>query len=174
MENQLKEFVNRMKNAEEIENHHKTLDVAHQYHYTYGGEDDIKIDFEMMTLSKMTANFFKFDDLKWTLVYSDKKNGHGLDRFARATVNFTNGYYISIINGMYSQGDVDEYELAILNKDGITYSTPLADDVVGFLTKEGIEQFVRDVSELPDCGTRMKSISEYDGVFKEGKQNPDI
>jgi len=110
-----------------------------------------------MTLSKMLAHLFKFDDLKWTLVYSYNEKGRALDLFARATVNFTNGYYISIINGMWSQGDVDEYELAILNKDGITYSTPLADDVVGNLTKEGIEQFVRDVSELPD----------YD------KQNPD-
>ena len=147
MENQL---VNRLKTAEKIEKHHETLDVAFKYKYTYDSEDDLKLEFEMMTLSKMTANFFKFDDLKWTLVYSDKKNGIGLDRFARATVNFTNGYYISIINGMWAQGDVDEYELAILNKDGICYDTPLADDVVGFLTKEDIEQFVRDVSELPD------------------------
>ena len=161
MENQLKDFVNRMKSAEQMEKHHKTLDVAFKYHHKYGEGDGLKIDFEMITLSKMTANFFKFDDLQWTLVYSDKKNGIGLDRFARATVNFTNGYYISIINGMYSQGDVDEYELAILNRDGICYDTPLADDVVGFLTKEGIEQLVRDVSELPDCGTRMK-------------QNPDV
>ena len=172
MENQLKEFVNRMKNAEEIENHHKTLDAAHKYNYS--GDEDIKVDFEMMTLSKMSANFFSFDDIKWTLVYSDNEDGRALDRFARATVNFTNGYYISIINGMFSQGDVDEYELAILNRDGICYDTPLADDVVGFLTKEGIEQFVRDVSELPDCGTRMKSISEYDGVLPEDKQNPEV
>tara|TARA_R100001510_G_scaffold1129_1_gene888 strand:- start:222 stop:707 length:486 start_codon:yes stop_codon:yes gene_type:complete len=155
MENQI---VNRLKSAEELEYHHKTLDVAHQYHY--GGREDIKIDFEMMTLSKMTANFFKFDDLKWTLVYSDNEDGRALDRYARATVNFTNGYYISIINGMYSQGDVDEYEIALLNRDGICYDTPLADDVVGFLTMEDIEQFVRDVSKLPDCGTRMKGILE--------------
>ena len=147
MENQL---INRLKSAEEIEKHHETLDVAFKYNYTYGSEDDIKLEFEIMTLSKMLAHLFKFEDLKWTLVYSDRKNGIGLDRFARATVNFTNGYYISIINGMWSQGDVDEYELAILNKDGICYDTPLADDVVGFLTKEDIEQFVRDVSELPD------------------------
>ena len=147
MENQL---INRLKSAEEIEKHHETLDVAFKYNYTYGSEDDIKLEFEIMTLSKMLAHLFKFEDLKWTLVYSDRKNGIGLDRFARATVNFTNGYYISIINGMWAQGDVDEYELAILNKDGICYDTPLADDVVGFLTKEDIEQFVRDVSELPD------------------------
>jgi len=63
---------------------------------------------------------------------------------------------------LYSVGDVDEYELAIMDKDGICYDTPLSDDIIGHLTKEDVEKWLKDVSQLDYNDRRLMDYMDYD------------
>ena len=135
------------KNVKEVRAHHETLPMA--YGYSWKVNKDAESVEEDYSLAKH-HNVFKFDDLQWTLIYiTRKEDNYPIEWNARAYISFDNGFYVSILNGLYSIGDVDEYELAIMDKDGICYDTPLSDDVVGGLTKEDVEKWLKDVSELP-------------------------
>jgi hypothetical protein len=58
---------------------------------------------------------------------------------------------VSVIQTPYSYGgDAGLYELAVMAADGdIAYDTPITDDVLGYQTKEQIEQLLADVEALP-------------------------
>lgn len=61
---------------------------------------------------------------------------------------FANGYGASVVSDGYgsSQG---LYELAVLDSDGrLTYDTPIADDVIGFLTEEDVEETLAKIEAL--------------------------
>lgn len=63
---------------------------------------------------------------------------------------FENGFGVSVIKHKYSYGGPDGlYELAILDSDGeITYDTPITDDVIGYLTEEGVTQLMTEIQLL--------------------------
>jgi hypothetical protein len=132
------------KKAEDVRAHHKTLPIAFGYSIK-----DIGQEYEEEYSLQEHKNVFNFDDLKWTLVYVTREEDmYPLQRIARAYVDFDNGFYVSIINGLYSIGDVDQYEIAIMDKNGVCYDTTLTDDVVGGLDKQGVEKWLRSVSLL--------------------------
>lgn len=63
---------------------------------------------------------------------------------------FENGFGVSVIKHKYSYGGPDGlYELAILDSDGeITYDTPITDDVIGYLTEEGVTALLAEIQLL--------------------------
>lgn len=61
---------------------------------------------------------------------------------------FGNGYGASIISDGYG-GDRGLYELAVLHGRAITYDTPLTDDVLGFLTPDGVGEALAKIEALP-------------------------
>lgn len=65
-------------------------------------------------------------------------------------IQFENGYGVSVIKHKYSYGGPDGlYELAILDSDGeITYDTPITDDVIGYLTEEGVTALLTEIQLL--------------------------
>lgn len=68
----------------------------------------------------------------------------------RLHVTFANGYTISIIRGEYSYGGRDGlFEIAIMVDGEITYETPIANNVIGWLTTDGVASYAREVASLP-------------------------
>jgi hypothetical protein len=65
-------------------------------------------------------------------------------------VQFQNGYGASIVQGPHTYGGTKGlYELAVFGKDGqISYSTPITDDVLGYLTEEDVEKTLTDIKNL--------------------------
>ena len=65
-------------------------------------------------------------------------------------VQFPNGYGASIVKGEYTYGGKQGlYEIAIFGKDGqITYSTPITDDVLGYLSEEDVTNTLIKIKEL--------------------------
>jgi len=63
---------------------------------------------------------------------------------------FPNDYGVSVITGEFFHTSDDEpYEVAILDRLGITYSTPLTDDVLGYQTAEQVQEIMDQVAALP-------------------------
>lgn len=148
------------KNVKEVRAHHETLPMAYGYSWKVSKDDEsVQEEYSLA----QHHNVFKFDELQWTLIYiTRKEDNYPLEWNARAYVSFDNGFYVSILNGLYSTGDVDEYELAIMDKDGICYDTPLSDDIIGHLTKEDVEKWLKDVSELDFNDRRLMDYMDYD------------
>jgi hypothetical protein len=68
----------------------------------------------------------------------------------RATVHFPNGYGASVVTGsVFYTSSGSPYEMAVLDGDGITYDTPITDDVLGYLTKTDVESYLGRIAELP-------------------------
>jgi len=67
-----------------------------------------------------------------------------------ARIMFDNGYGASVVVGPYTYGGEDGlYELGVLGKDGILcYDTPITDDVEGYLTEEGVTEFLKQIQSL--------------------------
>jgi hypothetical protein len=68
---------------------------------------------------------------------------------------FPNHYGISVIRGPYSYGGKQGlYEIAVLimtpemKYSEICYDTPIADDVVGYLTPEKVTEYMKKIQEL--------------------------
>ncbi len=141
------------KKVKELEKHHNTLPIAHEYFWTdgrYNSLNDMGIQSDDRAYRlKEHNNVVKFDELEWTLIYIDRvKDNYPLQREARAYVQFDNGFYVSILSSKHSYGNIDQYELGILDDNGLCYDTPLTNDVVGYLDKEDVEKWLKDVSEL--------------------------
>lgn len=89
----------------------------------------------------------EFKDLEFT-----RTDYGGIEAF----LVFDNNYGISVIMGPYSKGGMaGKYEIAILKMPPgetfsvIAYDTPLANDVVGHLTKEEVADYIAKIQELP-------------------------
>lgn len=66
-------------------------------------------------------------------------------------VRFPNGYGASIIRhrGSYGGGD-GLFEVGVLGQDGtLTYATPITDDVIGYLTPQGVADLLARIAALP-------------------------
>ena len=67
----------------------------------------------------------------------------------KSRMSFDNGYGVSVVSHTYSYGGRDGlYEIAVLDKDGITYDTPVTNDVIGYLTEEDVTDVLKQVQEL--------------------------
>ena len=98
----------------------------------------------MNTKIRPTNNFdvTTFQELKF--------QDHTLVGRKQCIVQFPNGYGASIVQGEYTYGGKDGlYEIAVFGKDGhISYSTPITDDVLGYLSEEEVEKTLIDIKNL--------------------------
>jgi hypothetical protein len=98
----------------------------------------------MKTTERPTNNFdvTTFQELRF--------QDHTLVLRKQCIVQFPNGYGASIVQGEYTYGGKDGlYEIAVFGKDGhITYSTPITDDVLGYLSEEEVEKTLIDIKNL--------------------------
>ena len=63
---------------------------------------------------------------------------------------FPNGYGASVVKHDYSNGHEEGlWELAVLGQDGhLCYSTPITDDVIGWLTDEDVQRTLDQIAAL--------------------------
>lgn len=63
---------------------------------------------------------------------------------------FHNGYGVSIIDDGYGSGR-GLYEIAILDAETgrLVYDTPIADDVIGWLTERQVKEIIELIKNLP-------------------------
>ncbi len=67
----------------------------------------------------------------------------------QAIEKFDNGYGVSVVKTPYTYGGRDGlYELAVLGNDGITYDTPITDDVLGYLSEKDVTEVLIKVQQL--------------------------
>ena len=67
----------------------------------------------------------------------------------QATLNFDNGYGVSVITGPFAYCDKGTYELAALKGDALYYSELTNDDVLGYLSPDEITEIMVKLQELP-------------------------
>ena len=78
------------------------------------------------------------------------KDSKSFGVFERHEYHFENGYGASVIHNSYSYG----LELAVLIKNNnnrweLTYSTPITDDVVGYISgEEELKKLLEDIKNL--------------------------
>jgi hypothetical protein len=79
-----------------------------------------------------------------------KFQDHTLIGRKQCIVQFPNGYGASIVQGEHTYGGKDGlYEIAVFGKDGhISYSTPITDDVLGYLSEQEVEKTLLDIKNL--------------------------
>jgi hypothetical protein len=91
----------------------------------------------------MTANFKS---------YNSKEHNGGI-----AYKHFyPNGYGVSIIKNRYSYGgDEGKWELAVLEGNEVDwqlcYTTPITEDVLGWLEEDEVDEICKQVMELPNA-----------------------
>jgi hypothetical protein len=80
------------------------------------------------------------------LIFKKLPDGMGI----QCRIDFPNGYGASIVKGPYTYGGRDGlFELAVLDSDGqLTYDTPITDDVVGYLTEDGVSALLAEIELL--------------------------
>jgi len=67
---------------------------------------------------------------------------------------FENGYGASVIRGEYTYGGSNGlFELAVLSDGHLCYSTPITDDVIGWLSEEKVQEILQKISDLPCVGS---------------------
>ncbi len=80
------------------------------------------------------------------LVFEPHSGGMG----ERATLEFDNGYSVSVVSGqMFYTSPNQPYEAAVMDDNGLCYDTPVTDDVIGHLTKSGVTDVMKQIQELP-------------------------
>ena len=80
------------------------------------------------------------------LEFKELPDGNGI--YCR--IQFENGYGASIVKHKYSYGgDKGLYEVAVLDSGGeITYTTPITDDVIGYLRPEDVTDVIEKIEKL--------------------------
>ena len=64
----------------------------------------------------------------------------------QARLQFENGFGVSVITGFGSYSNEDSpYELAVLWEDQLCYSTPITNDVMGYLTSEEVTEIMKQI-----------------------------
>lgn len=68
----------------------------------------------------------------------------------QALYKFPNGYGASVVKHDFSYGHEDGlWELAVLDSNGdIDYDTEIADDVVGYLTNDDVDEILAQIENL--------------------------
>ena len=90
-------------------------------------------------------------------------NHGGISKQAR--VDFPNGYGASIVIGSFTYGgDAGLYELAVFKNGGICYDSGITSDVMGWLTPDEVESYLRKIEALPGPGEPVQLMLPFDEV----------
>jgi len=89
----------------------------------------------------------KFEDLKFE---NDALGAlSGLSMMKRARVNFPKGYGASVVSGDFTYSDeVQPYELAVLKNGSLCYDSGLTEDVIGYLSEDGVTELLQRIENL--------------------------
>lgn len=86
-----------------------------------------------------------FEDLEW----KPHNIGFGTESSKRATMDFPNGFGVSILLGsLFHSNGTDTYEVAIFRGDNIDYTTGITDDVMGYRTAKEVTEIMAQVQKL--------------------------
>jgi hypothetical protein len=68
-------------------------------------------------------------------------------------IQFDNGYGASVVKHDFSYGGKDGlYELAVIDTKGdLTYSTPVTNDVEGYLSEDDVTKLLEQIQQLPNA-----------------------
>lgn len=66
----------------------------------------------------------------------------------QAVLEFTNGWGLSVINGKYAYCDDKTYEVAVLWRGNLDYSTDITDDVLPYQTPEQITEIMKKLKTM--------------------------
>lgn len=92
-----------------------------------------------------------FNDLQFVEV------GEGWAGIRRAYVLFRNGFGASVVTSPMFYGSSDLYELAVMDRDGkIRYDTPIAEDVIKYLTRGEVTDLLARIAALPATQRRRR------------------
>jgi len=73
----------------------------------------------------------------------------GFGRSIQAIIMFENGYGISVVQGDHTYGgSIGLYEIAVLDKEGLNYDTPITNDVIGYLTEPEVSDYMIKIQKL--------------------------
>ncbi len=86
----------------------------------------------------------KFEDLEFDKLTDPFMSG------VRSRMMFENGFGVSVVSHTYSYGGKDGlFEVAVLDEDGgLTYDTPVTNDVVGYLNPDEVTEIMEQVQNL--------------------------
>ncbi len=86
----------------------------------------------------------KFEDLEFDKLTDPFMSG------VRSRMMFENGFGVSVVSHTYSYGGKDGlFEVAVLDEDGgLTYDTPVTNDVVGYLNPDEVTDIMEQVQKL--------------------------
>ena len=74
---------------------------------------------------------------------------HPMGSGVQALIEFENSYGASIVRTPYTYGGGEGlYELAVFKDGQLTYDTPITDDVIGYLTEDGVTQLITEIQLL--------------------------
>lgn len=83
------------------------------------------------------------------VVVIDRKSGNSIQHI----YEFPNEYGASVVQNKYSKGNEDGlYQLSVLKNGVFCYSTPIKNDVIGYLTADEVAGHLRQIEELPREG----------------------
>lgn len=72
------------------------------------------------------------------------------DSGVKALHKFANGYSASVIRTPHSYGGEEGlYELAVRRGNSLDYTTPVTDDVEGWLSEDDVTRLLREIEALP-------------------------
>ena len=75
---------------------------------------------------------------------------HSMGEGVASRLSFDNGYGVSVVRTSFTYGGKEGlYELAVLDSDGsLTYSTPVTNDVIGYLSEDEVSDIMEQVQKL--------------------------
>lgn len=79
-------------------------------------------------------------------LYENRRYADGIEQWK---FEFDNGYGASVITGGIAYcNEGQPYELAVLEHDELCYSTPITDDVIGYLTSDEVYDLLDKIEQL--------------------------
>lgn len=100
-------------------------------------------------LTMAIANKIYYENMKTFKDIEFKTNPMGEEFGITSRTKFKNGYEASVVKSENSYGGRDGlYELAIFKDGDICYTTPITDDVIGYLTEDGVTETFIKIQEL--------------------------
>lgn len=79
---------------------------------------------------------------------AELRDNHDTD-WPQVTVDFTNGYGISIVRNDMSYGRPKLFECAVRHNTELCYQTPITNDVRGWMKPEDCIRMAKDIAALP-------------------------